>query len=149
MLMCARKKRSPPPSFATIRGTWESNPYCQFFHDMLDSPAYIALSSSAKEAYTILREEYKGPFSGSTVKCTYATFKSKGMRANTVSRALLMLEVFGFIKVEHGGLEHQPNKYTFSDGWKEIRTDEDVRKVLDRFNEVINRKKKVNELMPC
>ena len=141
--MSIRKKRSPPPAFATSKGTWERNPYCLLFYDMLNSPAYIALSASAKEAYTILREEYKGPLTGDTVICPYSTFQSKGMRPNTLSRALIMLEVFGFIKVDHGGLEHQPNRYTFSEGWKSIRTDEDVKAVREKFNDIIDRKSRV------
>lgn len=140
--MCARKKRSPPPAFATTKGTWERNPYCLLFCDMLDSPAYIALSASAKEAYTILREEYKGPISGSTVICPYSTFQNKGMRPNTLSRALLMLDTFGFIKIDHGGLEHQPNRYTFSEGWKDIKSDEDVKEAQKRFDDAITRKRK-------
>ena len=145
--MCARKKRSPPPGFATIKGTWERNPYCMFFRDMLDSPASIALSANAKEAYTILREEYKGPITGSTVTCPYSTFRSKGMRPNTLSRALLMLEYFGFIKVEHGGLEHQPNRYTFSDGWKAIRTTEEVKEAQVRFKDNISRSRRDDQAL--
>ena len=141
--MSIRKKRSPPPAFATSKGTWERNPYCLLFYDMLNSPAYIELSASAKEAYTILREEYKGPLTGDTVICPYSTFQSKGMRPNTLFRALIMLEVFGFIKVDHGGLEHQPNRYTFSEGWKSIRTDEDVKAVREKFNDIIDRKSRV------
>lgn len=141
--MCARKKRSPPPAFATIRGTWDRNPYSMFFRDQLDSPAYIALSASAKEAYTILREEYKGPYTGNIVICPYSTFQEKGMRPNTLSRALLMLEVFGFIKVDRGGLEHQPNRYHLVEGWKEIRTLENVKEAQKEFEEAINRKSRV------
>ena len=55
-----RRKREPPPAFATIRPTWDKNHYVMLFDDMLDSPAYIALSAHAKEAYVILRQEYKG-----------------------------------------------------------------------------------------
>ena len=53
-----RKKKSPPPSFATA-GTWHTH-YVVLFDDLLNSPAYIALSAAAKEAYTILMQEYKG-----------------------------------------------------------------------------------------
>ncbi len=34
------------------------------------------------------------------------------MRSGTLTRALFMLEAFGFIHIEeHGGLEHRPNLY--------------------------------------
>ena len=138
----ARRKRQPPPAFATIRPTWDRNPYVMLFKDLLNSPAYIALSAHAKEAYTILREEYKGPETGPKVKCPYSTFQKKGMRANTVSRAIIQLEFFGLIKVEHGGLEHQPSIYHFSEDWKKIKTKEDVDNIRKQFKEHMDKKKK-------
>lgn len=101
--MGKKPKRDPPPKFAT-GGTWHTH-HVILFDDLLNSPAYIALSSTAKEAYTILMQEYKGKFTNNTVTCPYSTFKSKGMRPNTLSRALLQLETYGFISIEHGGLE--------------------------------------------
>lgn len=137
-----KKNRTPPPAFATKRRTWEKNHYVMLFDDQLDSPAYISLSSSAKLAYTILRQEYKGEYSGSKVICPYSTFEKKGMRANTLSNALLQLEVFGFIKVDHGGLEHKPNVYQFSEDWKKIETASDVSKAKARLKEIKDRKLK-------
>ena len=137
-----RRKKVPPPAFATIRPTWDRNPYVMLFKDLLNSPAYIALSAHAKEAYTILREEYKGPETGPKVKCPYSTFQKKGMRANTVSRAITQLEFFGFIKVEHGGLEHQPSIYHLSEDWKKIKTKEDVDNIRKQFKEHMDKKKK-------
>lgn len=85
-----KRKKSPPPQFATAKGSWDRTTYVMLFNDQLNSPAYIALSAHAKEAYTIIRQEYKGPeyTPDNVVKCTYPTFRSKGMRQNTVSRAL-------------------------------------------------------------
>lgn len=135
-----RKRRSPPPAFATEKGTWEKNHYVMLFDDQLNSPAYINLSSAAKEAYTILRQEYKGELFGSKVICPYSTFEKKGMRANTLSAAILQLEVFGFITVDHGGLERRPSIYQFSDGWKKINSDEDVAEAKARFKELKDRR---------
>lgn len=135
-----RKKRSPPPSFATRKGTWERNHYVMLFDDLLDSPAFINLSSSAKEAYVILMEEYRGEFTGSKVICPYSNFEKKGMRPNTLSTALLQLEVFGFIKVDRGGLEHKPNIYHLVDDWKRIETDEDVETAKNAFKDLKSRK---------
>ena len=137
----ARKKKAPPPSFATTKPTWDRNHYVMFFYDQLDSPAYIALSAQAKEAYTILRQEYKGPYTGNDIICPYSTFRAKGMRANTVSRALHMLEVFGFIRIDRGGLMHTPNIFHFTSGWKDIRTEEDVRKVKAAFEDALSIRK--------
>lgn len=137
----ARKKKVPPPTFATTKPTWDHNHYVMLFDDQLDSPAYIALSAHAKEAYTILRQEYKGPYTGNDIICPYSTFRAKGMRANTVSRALLMLEVFGFIHIDRGGLMHEPNVFHFTCGWKEIRTQEDVQQAAARFEEELAKRR--------
>ena len=135
-----RKKRSPPPAFATKKRTWERNHYIMLFDDQLNSPAYINLSAPAKMAYTILRQEYKGEYSGAKVICPYSSFEKKGMRANTLSNALLQLEVFGFIKVDHGGLEHKPNVYYFSEEWKKIETEADVAEAKAMLKESKERK---------
>lgn len=110
-----------------------------FFDELLNSPAYIALSSTAKETCTILMQEYKSPETGPKVNCPYSTFQKKGMRA------IIQLKFFGFIKVEHGGLEHQPSIYHFSEDWKKIKTKEDVDKVKAAFKEEMNRRKKVKK----
>lgn len=136
-----RKKKSPPPSFATAE-TWHTH-YVVLFDDLLNSPAYIALSAAAKEAYTILMQEYKGIYTGDKIVCPYSTFTSKGMRTNTVSRALMMLERFGFIKVEeHGGLERRPNVYRLIDGWKSVRTAEEAKEIKKAFENDLRQQKK-------
>lgn len=135
-----RKKRNPPPSFATKKGTWDRNHYVMLFDDLLDSPAFINLSSSAKVTYLILMQEYKGDLTGSRIICPYSTFEKKGMRSNTLSTAIMQLEVFGFIEVDHGGLEHRPNIYHLIDDWKKIKTDEDVKVIKRTFKELKERK---------
>ena len=142
--MGKKPKRDPPPKFAT-GGTWHTH-HVILFDDLLNSPAYIALSAPAKEAYTILMQEYKGKFTNNIVKCPYSTFKSKGMRPNTLSRALLQLETYGFISIEHGGLEHQPSKYRFIDKWKESYHPEFLNKSKADFDEAIRRKKLAKEI---
>ena len=141
--MGRKKKQSPPPAFATD-GSWHTH-HVIFFDDLLNSPAYIALSAHAKEAYTILMQEYKGPYTGPKVICPYSTFQKKGMRSNTLSRALLQLETYGFIKIEHGGLERKPSIYHLSGDWKKIRTEEDLKQTEDAFQEKINRQKLAKE----
>lgn len=68
------------------------------------------------------------------------------MLANTLSRALLQLEVFGFIDIDHGGLEHRPSVYHFSGNWKKIETEKDVEEAKARFQEKLDRKKRAREL---
>lgn len=141
--MGRRKKQSLPPAFATD-GSWHTH-HVIFFDDLLNSPAYTALSAHAKEAYTILMQEYKGPYTGPKIICPYSTFQKKGMRSNTLSRALLELETFGFVKIDHGGLEHTPNVYQLVGDWKKIRTEEDLQKAKGSFREELDKRKKAKE----
>ena len=143
--MRAKKKRSPPPAFATRKGFWQSNHYVMLFDDLLDSLAYINLSAHAKEAYTILMQEYKGDYTGSKVICPYSTFMEKGIRPNTLSGAIMQLEVFGFIEVDHGGLEHRPSVYHFSEDWKKIVTKRDVEDAKASLRDLKERKSKVRD----
>ena len=142
--MSKKKRRSPPPAFATATGTWHTH-YVILFDDLLNSPAYIALSASAKEAYTILMQEYKGDYTGPKVTCPYSTFQKKGMRSNTLSKALLQLETYGFVRIEHGGLERKPNIYHLSSDWQKIQTEEDLKQAEEAFQEEINRRKLAKE----
>jgi hypothetical protein len=137
-----RKKNQPPPSFATSRG-WNSH-YSVLFDDMLDSPAFIALTPHAQIAYIRILQEYKGVYTGNKLVCTYSTFEKKGFRRNTVSKAICMLVHFGFITYESGGLEHQPNIYHLSDGWKKIKTKEDVDRTMQEFKEEMNLRKRAS-----
>lgn len=140
----ARKPKPPPPPFATM-GDWH-NHFTPFFDDQLNSLAYVNLSAHAKEAYTIIRQEYKGNYTGDKVICPYSTFASKGMRANTVSRAILQLECYGFISIDRGGLEHRPSVYHLISDWKKIRTEEDLSKVKERFEYELEKKRKAREV---
>lgn len=139
-----RKPKQPPPPFATM-GDWH-NHFTPFFDDQLNSLAYVNLSAHAKEAYTIIRQEYKGNYTGDKVICPYSTFASKGMRANTVSRAILQLECYGFISIDRGGLEHKPSVYHLIGDWKKIRTEEDLSKAKERFEYELEKKRKAKEV---
>jgi len=137
--MGRKKKRDPPPSFATS-GDWHTH-YVVMFDDLLNSPAYVSLSASAKEAYTILLQEYKGPYTGPKVICPYATFEAKGMRTGTLPRALVELEIFGFITYESGGLGHRPSIYHFSGEWKKIQTEKELEETKGKFKQELDKKK--------
>ena len=142
--MGGRKKRTPPPSFATM-GDWHDH-FTPMFDDQLNSLAYTSLSAHAKEAYTIIRQEYKGHYTGDFVICPYGTFKKKGVRPNTLSRALLQLECYGFIEIDHGGLEHRPSVYHLIGDWKKIRTEEDLQEAKRKFETELEKKKKGREV---
>lgn len=128
-----RGNKPPPPKFSTS-GTWHTH-FTPFFDDQIDSKAYIALSASAKEVYTIIRRQYKGDYSGEVIKCPYSTFEKYGIRRETVARSIDQLEAFGFISIERGGLAHQPSKYHLIDKWKELSDPVKLKKAKDQLEE--------------
>lgn len=135
--MGRRKKIPPNPAFTNMKSGHIH--FVALYSDMLVSEIYCKLSSAAKEVYTLIRLQYKGDYSGNTVKCPYNTFQKKyGMRRSTVSRALTELESFGFIDILRGGLRHMPNEYTFSEAWK-TRT-------IEEAEEMYEEKKKIKRL---
>ena len=141
--MGKKRQRDPPPAFATSKG-WHEH-FTPLFDDQLNSPAYIALTAVAKEAYTILRQEYKGNYTGNKIICPYKTFMEKGMTRNSISKAIRLLEALGFITYESGGLEHQPTIYHFSEGWKQINTKEQAESTREDLMERIRKEKEQRE----
>lgn len=140
--MSRKNKHQEVPSFATA-GDWH-NGYVPMFADMIDSPAYISLSATAKEVYLILRKQYRGQ--DCTVICPYSTFKKQYLiREETVSNALDQLEIFGFIEIERGGLEHKPSKYKLVGKWKELRDQEKLKEAKEEFKEISRRKRIAKE----
>lgn len=133
--MGKRKKRDPPPSFAT-KG-YGSIHFTPMFDDQLNSPAFIALSAVAVRAYLILRQEYKGAYTGNKVICPYDTFAEKGISRNSISKAIRTLEALGFIACERGGLGHQPTIYRFSDEWAKIATPAEAKNILKELKETM------------
>lgn len=112
---------------------WESHAgghYTRVYDDMLNSLPFTKLSHIAVRVYIILKKEYKGNFTGNEVICPYSTFKGNGLTRNdTILKAIRELEAFGFITVKSGGLHREPNRYTFSDKWKSIKTLEEIERI--------------------
>ena len=135
--MSRKGSKPPPPKFSTS-GTWHTH-FTPFFDDQIDSKAYIALSASAKEVYTILRRQYKGDYTGEVIKCPYSTFERYGIRRETVARSIDQLETFGFISVDRGGLSHQPSNYHLINKWQEL---EDPKKFREAKAELEERKRR-------
>ena len=75
------------------------------------------------------------------MKCTYATFKTYGMRSNTVARALDELECYGFIEIERGVLEHKESVHHLISKWQHIVTQEELEAAKSEFDERNRRKK--------
>ena len=105
--------------------------FTPLYEDQLDSPAMKALSAVAFRVYVILRQEYKGDYTGNRIICPYDTIVEKGVSRNSIPRALNQLEALGFIKIERGGLEHRPSEYIFSDKWSLIATPAEAYQILD------------------
>ena len=125
------KKKKLPPSFATKSSS--RTHFIQMYDDQLDSPAFIVLSAVAVRLYMILRQEYKGNYTGNRVICPYDTFAKKGVSRNSISKGLRMLEALGFITCERGGLGHHASVYHFSDEWAFIRTPAEAKERLKKF----------------
>ena len=149
--MGRKKKRDPPPSWASARGGSEH--FTPMYDSMLNSPAYIVLSPIAKVIYQILRQEYKGAYTGNEVLCPYSTIERKGVSRNSIYDGLLMLEALGFITYKRGGLYHQPSVYHFSDKWQQIKTTEEAKEIKKnmkkerkKFKERMKKSKEYNQL---
>lgn len=140
--MGRKKRRAPPPSFMTAQ---PHKGFVQMFNDQLNSPAFISLSNVAKVMYLILRQEFKGDYSGNNIICPYNTFIEKGISRNAIPDNLRMLEAMGFITWENGGLYHQPNLYHLTDGWQKIRTVEEAKAIREQLVEEKNQRKQARE----
>ena len=92
--------------------------FVPMFYDQINSPAFICLNPVAKVMYLILRQEYKGDYTGNDIVCPYNTFVEKGISRNSIADNLRQLEALGFVTLENGGLYHQPNHYHFTNGWQ-------------------------------
>lgn len=126
-----KKKKFTPPSFATSNGRH----YIPLYDDQLNSPAFMSLSAVAVRVYLILRQEYKGDYSGNKIICPYNTMVSKGVSKNSISGAIDQLEALGFIRCERGGLAHEPTVYRFIDDWKHVDTKSDAKAILEDLRE--------------
>ena len=141
--MSRNKTKYIPPAFETSNA---HDGYVALYRDMLYSPAFIALRATAKEVYIYLRSEYKGVSKGNTVKLPYNDFEKYGVNRHTLANAIDLLECFGFISVKRGSLEHAPSEYTLSTGWKNIKTNQDVKDAMAKYQEIQDRKKAAKEL---
>lgn len=128
------KKGNYKPQKWEHRDGYRSNHFTRMYDSMLHSPAWLALSDSAKWQYTVIKSQYKGGYqqtdgSGNAmVKCPYNDIQKAGIKSNeTVSNNFKQLEAFGFITASHNGFK-VANQYKFSDKWKEI-SDEEASKI--------------------
>lgn len=142
--MARKKRNTSSPSFATK--PYGSNHFTPIYDDQLNSPAFISLSAVAVRVYLILRQEYKGDYTGNKVKCPYDTFTAKGVSRNSISKAIRMLEALGFITCERGGLGHQPSIYRFSDNWSKIETLSEAKTILKDLKDTMAEEERRSKL---
>lgn len=130
----SRKPNRKPPPFLTTKPTYNHNHYIQLFDEMIDSPAYKALSHGAKFIYSLLCKEYKGDFTGDTVICPYSTLMEHGVRKASIPNWLNELSALGFIKtISHGGLYKIPNEYQLINDWAMFTDVEEAKAAIKAF----------------
>lgn len=117
-----KKQNSKPPDFLTTKPSWHRNHHISLFDEMIDSPAYIALSDGAKFIYTLIVREYKGTYSGNKVVCPYSEMEKHNVRRQSIPVWLNELEALGFIKIKsHGGMFKIPNEYLLVNDWAKFK----------------------------
>ncbi len=128
--MSKKKKRDPPEK-------WESIPndtrFVRIFESMYESPAFISLPPVSVRLYLILKNEYRGNYTGNKIICTYDTIVAHGISRNSIRPSLRILEALGFIVMEEGTLMREASIYHFSDKWKEIK---DIKAAKKKVSEV-------------
>jgi hypothetical protein len=84
----------------------QSGRYITLYHDLLNSPAYRALSASAKTLLVDMRLSYNGSNNGN-ISAVFAELKHRGWRSPaTLSKSLYELRSLGFIALtKEGGLK--------------------------------------------
>lgn len=120
-----KKKKYQPPSWAT---TGSKKHWTGLYDDLVESPAFVALSPEAKILYFYIRKEDKGPYNerkGAVIFPYTHAVKWVGIRKGNIRRLLDELEAFGFIKIEQlGGMYRITNQYIFVAGWQAITAEE-------------------------
>lgn len=122
-----RRNKYTPKDFETKSG---QNKFVALYVSMLQSPAYMALTPSARSVYTVIKSQYNGNYNrlpGNRVQCPYAyIMKYTHCNKGTVSKALKELQDQGFIDIspdDRGGL-NVATTYTFSSRWKSVTQEE-------------------------
>ena len=109
-----RKKREPPKRWQTPKSNEHFTP---LYDSLIESEQWKKLSHAARELYILIYHEYRGTYTGNSVKCPYTDIMKYGFSRATISKCIKELEKEGFITCESGGLTRAPNVYHFSDKW--------------------------------
>lgn len=111
-----RKKKTPFAPWETLANDGIEKRYIRLGNTLLYSPAFLRLSSKAKEIYLYMRIESAGQREFTLPYSKYTVFSKK----DSFLRAREELEKAGFIEtIQHNGNLRKPNVYRFSERWKE------------------------------
>ncbi|MBU1275807.1 MAG: hypothetical protein KJ720_10560 [Proteobacteria bacterium] len=99
--------------------------FLKVFHDMLDSPAWFAISNAARVAYLHLAADYDGsPGKEARLRLPYSQAE-KLMTRKTFAKALRELQAKGFIqRTKAGGLYNNCSEYALAQEYKSWKPDE-------------------------
>lgn len=99
--------------------TYKPNEHFTRLHDsLIDSPKFKALHTQSQLIYILVKQEYKGDYTGNRVICPTRKIESYGIGRSAISRAFRELEDSGFIEVvERGGFPKKPTVFMLSDKW--------------------------------
>jgi hypothetical protein len=128
------------------RGTYLRKPFSWRSIEMQRSPAYLALSLSARKVLDRLEIEFAkhggNPLENGNLPCTYEHFKEYGIGENQVGPAIKEVVALGFIRTTSPGsagnagyreaarylltYRHAGSDKRIEDGWKRIKTMEEA-----------------------
>jgi hypothetical protein len=126
----------------TNRRTWIGEQFIAHKIRMLRSPAWCALSLSARRVLDRIEIElaYHGGADNGKLPVTYDDFERYGIHRHAVGPAIREAVALGFIEITEAGragnaewrkpnlfrLTYRPTKYTETDDWAKIETEEEA-----------------------
>jgi hypothetical protein len=93
--------------------------HLRLYVDIIDSPAWIALSATAKDLYISLRRQL-GSTNNGDISATFSVLKHRGIKSSaTLAKSLRELETVGLIaRTRQGGIAYMSKQctlYRFTD----------------------------------
>jgi len=77
--MSKKKKRDPPQKWESIR---DDERFIRIFESMYKAPAFISIPANSVRLYLILKNEFRGNYTGNRIICPYDTIVKHGIRRN-------------------------------------------------------------------
>lgn len=120
LTMSARKKKVDPPFWLTGKlggksPTGQPLPFVQLYADLMQAPAFTALSAGARFCYLSMALEAKG---NRCFEFPRKTAERYGIPGRTLVRNVQELENAGFLHCRSGRTTRTASEYEFSLNWK-------------------------------